>query len=131
MATAKLLLDTHSFLWWVLDPKQLSKKAILAIEAPSNEIYLSGVSVWEMAIKVSLGKLGLPLSVEAFVTRYCHENRFKMLPIDFRHVARIEHLPKHHGDPFDRLLISQAIEEGLTIISKDQLFKRYAISRLW
>ncbi len=131
MATASLLLDTHTFLWWVQDAPALSKRARKAISNADATIYLSTASVWEMAIKCSLGKLELNQSVEQFVTSQLAFNNFKLLDLSFRHIARVESLPNHHGDPFDRLLITQAQTDGLTLVSKDAAFKQYDVSRLW
>jgi PIN domain nuclease of toxin-antitoxin system len=127
----KLLLDTHTFLWWVQDAPDLSQRARRAIANAQTSVYLSAASVWEMAIKASLGKLRLAVSVEQFVSTQLAANGFKLIDIGFRHLARVEALPRHHGDPFDRLLIVQAQLEGLTLVSKDTAFKKYDIERLW
>jgi PIN domain nuclease of toxin-antitoxin system len=131
MATVKLLLDTHAFLWWVNDAPELSVRARKAIANAEALVYLSAASVWEMAIKASLGKLELETSVEQFVTRHMALNGFKLLDISFRHLARVESLPRFHGDPFDRLLIVQAQLEGLALVSRDAAFGQYELPRLW
>jgi PIN domain nuclease of toxin-antitoxin system len=131
MATDKLLLDTHAFLWWVNDAPELSARARKAIAKADTMVYLSAASVWEMAIKASLGKLELGTSVEQFVARHLALNGFKLLDMGFRHLARVESLPRFHGDPFDRLLIVQAQLEGLTLVSKDAVFGQYELERLW
>lgn len=127
----RILLDTHAFLWWVQDAPPLSGKARAAIADPENEALVSLASCWEMAIKVSLGKLKLPGAIERFVPEQLAVNGFQQLPIDFRHVARVASLPFHHRDPFDRLLAAQALEEGLTIISAEGVFRKYGIPRIW
>lgn len=127
----RLLLDTHAFLWWVEDAVALSRKARSAIADPENECLLSLVSCWEMAIKISLGKLRLPAALERFVPDQLATNAFRQQDILFRHVARVSSLPFHHRDPFDRLLAAQAIEEGLAIVSADAVFRKYGLTRIW
>jgi PIN domain nuclease of toxin-antitoxin system len=131
MAIDKFLLDTHTFLWWVDGAENLSPKVRRAITKSENECYVSVASVWEAAIKSSIGKLKLGSSVEAFFTQHCSANQFKILDVGFRHAARTEALPPHHFDPFDRLLIAQSIEESMPIITKDKAFKRYDVSVFW
>jgi PIN domain nuclease of toxin-antitoxin system len=127
----RVLLDTHAFLWWVADQPALSRKARVAVADPDNECLLSIASCWEMAIKVSLGKLRLPGAIERFVPEHLAANAFRQLAIDFRHVARIATLPFHHRDPFDRLLAAQAIEERCAIVSADPIFRKYGVKRIW
>jgi len=127
----RLLLDTHAFLWWVQDAPELSKKARASIANPDNECLLSLVSCWEIAIKVSLGKLTLPNPIERFVPEQLAANRFRQLDIGFRHVARVAGLTFHHRDPFDRLLAAQALEETLTMVSADPVFRKYGVKRIW
>ena len=127
----RLLLDTHTFLWWVEDAPQLSRKARSAIENPDNECLFSLASCWEMAIKLSLGKLALATAMERFVPEQLAANGFRPLEIDLSHVFRVAGLPFHHRDPFDRLLAAQALEEELTIVSVDPVFRRYGVARLW
>ena len=127
----RLLLDTHAFLWWVQDAPELSKKARASIADPDNECLLSLASCWEIAIKVSLGKLTLPNPIERFVPEQLAANRFRQLDIGFRHVARVAGLTFHHRDPFDRLLAAQALEETLTVVTADPVFRRYGVKRIW
>ena len=127
----RLLLDTHAFLWWVQDAPELSKKARANIADPDNECLLSLASCWEIAIKVSLGKLTLPNPIERFVPEQLAANRFRQLDIGFRHVARVAGLTFHHRDPFDRLLAAQALEETLTMVTADPVFRRYGVKRIW
>jgi PIN domain nuclease of toxin-antitoxin system len=127
----RLLLDTHAFLWWVHDAKELSRRARGAIADPRNETLLSLASCWEMAIKLSLGKLKLPASMDRFIPEQLAINGFRQLDIGFRHVARVAGLTFHHRDPFDRLLVAQALEEDLTLVSADVVFHKYGVRRLW
>ncbi|WP_026842850.1 type II toxin-antitoxin system VapC family toxin [Citrifermentans bremense] len=128
---ARLLLDTHAFLWWLDDAPQLSAAAIEAISDADNECYLSLASCWEMAIKSSLGKLHLASAVERFVSEQLAANSFTLLNIELRHVARVQKMPFKHRDPFDRLLIAQAITEKLTIVTADKAFAEYSAKLLW
>lgn len=127
----RLLLDTHTFLWWVEDAPELSKKARRALANPNNECFLSLVSCWEMAIKLSFGKLKLAGVIERFVPDQLAANGFRQLEMDFRHVARVAAMPFHHRDPFDRLLVAQAKEEKLAIVSADAVFQKYDVKRIW
>lgn len=117
----KLLLDTHTLLWILSSPKVLSNKAEKAITTASNIIYVSAASLWEIMIKNSNGKLAIPGDIEEQIKLH----NFLQLPISFRHTIGIKDLPKIHGDPFDRLLISQALEEDLTIITRDEIIAKY------
>jgi PIN domain nuclease of toxin-antitoxin system len=127
----RVLLDTHAFLWWLEDAPALSKRARKAISEPANECLLSLASCWEMAIKLSLGKLRLPSPIEQFVPEQLSANAFRQLDINFRHVARIATLPFHHRDPFDRLLAAQALEEHCAIVSADRTFGKYGVKCIW
>jgi PIN domain nuclease of toxin-antitoxin system len=127
----RLLLDTHSFLWFVLGDSQLSPRALSLILDPGNEKLLSPASYWEIAIKISIGKYSLSEPYEAFLQRGIAGNGFVILPIEPRHTARVINLPFHHRDPFDRLLIAQAIAEGIPIVSADPALDRYPVTRLW
>ena len=127
----RLLLDTHAFLWWVNDAPELSAAARLSIADTTNDCFLSLASCWEMAIKSSLGKLRLARSLDRFVSEQLVANGFLLLNIELRHAAKIEKLPFHHRDPFDRLLIAQAISDKLTIVSADSIFSEYGVKILW
>jgi PIN domain nuclease of toxin-antitoxin system len=127
----RLLLDTHAFLWWVDDAPALSRKARTVIADPGNDCLLSLASCWEMAIKLSLGKLRLPGAIERFIPEQLAANAIRQLTIDFRHVARVAALPFHHRDPFDRLLAAQALEERCPIVSADPIFRKYGVRRIW
>ena len=127
----RLLLDTHTFLWWVGDAPELKSTAKRAIADIRNECYLSVASCWEMAIKAGLGKLRLAKPIERFITEQLTANGFTLLNIDLRHAAKVEKLPFYHRDPFDRLLIAQAMMEKLTIVSADRAFSKYGAKVLW
>jgi PIN domain nuclease of toxin-antitoxin system len=127
----RLLLDTHAFLWWVGDSPELSAAARKVIADAANECLVSLASCWEMSIKCSLGKLRLTQPVEQFIPEQMAVNGFRLLPIDFQHVAGVGNMPVHHRDPFDRLLISQAQVEKLTIVTADAAFDKYGVPRIW
>jgi PIN domain nuclease of toxin-antitoxin system len=127
----RLLLDTHTFLWWVSDHASLSRRARKAIADESNDCYFSAASAWELAIKTSLGKLDVGGSLERFVPEQLALNQFQLLPIDLRHVLRVATLPWHHRDPFDRLLAAQCACERLTLVSGDPALSAYGVDLLW
>ena len=127
----RVLLDTQAFLWWVDEASHLSSRARTAIAAPDNEVFLSIASCWEIAIKVSLGKLRLKTPPKRFFPEQLAANAFELLGVELDHVCRVATLPFHHRDPFDRLLVAQAIEEDLTVVSTDEVFERYGVSRIW
>lgn len=127
----KLLLDTHAFLRWVEDDPQLSTKAREAIADLDNEVFVSLVVPWELAIKSALGKIRLTQPVGRYVAHHVEANGFSLLGIDLADVALVETLPLHHRDPFDRLLISQAKNRKLTVVSSDAAFSAYSIKRIW
>lgn len=124
-----VLLDTHAFLWWCEDSPELSKKARKIISG--EDCVLSLASLWEIAIKVSLGRLKLPSPFDRYIPDQISENGFSRLDIGFRHLAGCAVLPWHHRDPFDRLLVAQAIEEDLPVVSRDKMFDRYGVRRIW
>jgi PIN domain nuclease of toxin-antitoxin system len=126
----KLLLDTHTFLWFVNDDARLSEAAAEWLES-ENDVIVSLVSLWEIAIKHSLGKLALPAPYEEFVATQILRNEIDILPIQISHFTVVAQLPFHHRDPFDRLLIAQSIGEDLPIISVDSIFDKYSVKRLW
>jgi PIN domain nuclease of toxin-antitoxin system len=126
----KLLLDTHAFLWFVTGDRRLSKKARRAVEAPPSELLISAASVWELAIKASLGRLTLPKSVHDYFDDKLAAG-FVILPIEWVHAARVAELPFHHRDPFDRLIIAQGLVESIPIVSGDPEFKKYGARIVW
>ena len=127
----KLLLDTHSWLWFVLGDASLSAAARSLIEDPANEKLISPVSYWEVAIKVSLGKYRLPQPYAQFIDAAIDGQGFPVLPILPRHTAIVSVLPFHHRDPFDRLLVGQAIAEDISLLSNDAALDPYGVRRLW
>ncbi|MBD2300385.1 type II toxin-antitoxin system VapC family toxin [Nostoc sp. FACHB-190] len=127
----KLLLDTQAFLWFVLNDRSLSQVACNLIVDPLNDILLSPVSYWEIAIKVSIGKYQIPESFATWIERQIYVNELEILPIKVSHTAAIVNLPFHHKDPFDRLLVAQAITEKIPIISADAVLDNYAVTSYW
>jgi PIN domain nuclease of toxin-antitoxin system len=115
----KLLLDTHIFIWWADQPEKLSPTALSALEDEANELLLSVASVWEMQIKIQLGKLKLSLPLKELIKSQQETNELTLLPVALTHVLALDALPLHHKDPFDRLLIAQSTEEDLTLVTAD------------
>ena len=126
----RLLVDTHAFLWFVAGDAKLSPTARRALEAANVQLHLSAASVWEIAIKSSVGRLTLPEPVTEYVADKVRAG-LHVLAVDWAHAAAVEHLPFHHRDPFDRLLIAQAHAERLPIVTRDRIFRRYGISVVW
>ena len=127
----RVIIDTHVFLWWVEGNRVLPAKARAALANQENECLLSLASVWELSIKAGLGKLKLALPVQRYVTEHVSANRFRLLEIQLNHVGRVETLGSHHSDPFDRLLIAQALEDELPVVSADAVFGKYGVRRIW
>ena len=128
----KLLLDTHTFLWSLGDTSQLSTTVTELIEDPSNHLYLSMASVWELAIKASIGKLQAPTNLEEYINTQLETRDIELLPISLGHVTMVRNMPRLHGDPFDRLLIAQASLEQMPLLSREtDLFKRYGVQVIW
>lgn len=125
-APPRLLLDTHVFLWWQANDRRLRRDARDAI-AEANLVFVSAASAWEAAIKVALGRLRIPGSVEAGVI----DSGFEKLPISFSHAESAARLPTHHADPFDRVLVAQARVEHLTLVTHDRRMKPYDVEILW
>jgi len=126
----KLLLDTHTFLWFLNGDAMLSEKARKLIETAEYEKYISIATFWEIAIKHSLGKLQLDVPFDE-LKKESIKNGFRILPITFEDTARLNTLPFHHRDPFDRIILSQAIEKELTLVSRDAVFHLYNQSLVW
>jgi PIN domain nuclease of toxin-antitoxin system len=127
----RVLVDTHVFLWWVEGDRALPAKARAVLADQDNECLFSLVSAWELAIKAGLGKLKLTIPVRRYVIEHIAANGFRMLDIRMAHIGRVESLPPHHGDPFDRLLIAQALEEKLPVVTADPIFRDYGVKRIW
>lgn len=124
----KILLDTHIFLWLLFCPEKLSQTLIDAYQNPQNEIFLSHASLWEMQIKLQLGKLEFEIHLDKFVDEQIHYEYIKLLPINLNHILALKQLPFYHKDPFDRLLISQAMQENFILASNDNVFKSYPVT---
>jgi PIN domain nuclease of toxin-antitoxin system len=127
----KALLDTHTFLWWNLGDPQLSARARAFIAEGKNEIFVSAASAWEIAIKVSKGRLVLPESPERYMANRMAHFGFLALPIQPDHALRVASLPSIHDDPFDRLLVAQSQMENLPILTADSEIARYPVDILW
>jgi PIN domain nuclease of toxin-antitoxin system len=127
----RLLLDTHALLWFYLGDPQLSVPARTAIADPGNTKLVSPATYWELAIKVGLGKYVLTETFDEFLQHAIFDNGFAILPIELRHVSALVGLPHHHKDPFDRLLVVQALVEGIPLVSADAVLDSYPITRLW
>jgi PIN domain nuclease of toxin-antitoxin system len=126
-----VLLDTHTFLWFVTNDPRLTPPARTAIENPDTQAFLSIASAWEMSIKVSIGKLPLAQPFEEFLPAQLLSNRIDLLPITPKHLYRTIALPFHHKDPFDRLIAAQSLVEGMPLVSGDTAFDAYSVDRLW
>jgi PIN domain nuclease of toxin-antitoxin system len=127
----KILLDTQCWLWWITTPEKLNRKAHRQIADRSNIIYLSAASSWELAIKYSLGKLPLPEPPWQFVPKRLARDAITALPVEIMHALRVAGLPQHHQDPFDRLLVSQSMQEAIPIMTADKQFEPYEIQIIW
>lgn len=125
------MLDTHAFLWWISDSPELSDAARETIADGRNAPVFSAVSGWEIAVKAGLGKLDLPDSPAEFVNEQLSQNSLEVLPVHLRHALGVYGLPDHHRDPFDRLLISQAVAETLPILTADPEISRYPVETIW
>jgi PIN domain nuclease of toxin-antitoxin system len=126
----RLLLDTHAFLWYFQDSEQLNPKVAEILENTSHDLYLSIASLWEIAIKLGLGKLKLQNSFHE-LNSLLEQLFIEILPISFADTESYLRLPLHHRDPFDRILIAQAINNALVIVSSDVAFDAYPIERIW
>jgi PIN domain nuclease of toxin-antitoxin system len=127
----RYLLDTHTFLWSVLDAPSLSNQARDIIEDASNDVFVSIVSLWEIAIKVSIGKLDLRQPFDTFIQQQLSLIDIPVLNLRLGHCVTVTKLPLHHRDPFDRMLVAQAQVENMTFISRDPVMDAYGVTRLW
>ena len=126
----KALLDTHTFLWAISGDEKLSRRAGEIFSGPSD-LWVSVASLWEVVIKVQIGKIPLPEPTGPYLVKKLAENQIEMLPISLDHVLRIESLPNYHNDPFDRMLIAQSLEEKLPLVTADRVFARYPVEVIW
>lgn len=127
----KLLLDTHCFLWWFADDPRLGVGARELVGDGENDVYLSAASSWEIAIKVSLGKLALPEPPDVYVPSRLAAQEIQGLPIEHVHALRVASLPAHHQDPFDRLIVAQAQIEKLPLLTADEKIAVYEVEAVW
>jgi PIN domain nuclease of toxin-antitoxin system len=127
----KALLDTHAFLWWISDDPRLSEKAKEIIADGRNELFFSAASGWEISIKAGLGRLEVPEDLQRFISDQLSRNAIQVLPIYLSHALHTGSLPVHHRDPFDRILVSQAILEQIPLLSADLQIPHYPVEVLW
>ncbi len=127
----KALLDTHALIWYLLDDARLGKVPLTFIKSGENELLVSVASCWELAIKCSLGKITLGQPFEKFIWPQLRANGFELFQISEEHLNRVGTLPPHHRDPFDRLLIGQALVEQIPIVSADSALDAYGVERIW
>lgn len=125
-----LLLDTHVWLWLGSSPERIESSTLRVLEDPSNSLYLSTASTWEIAIKYRLGKLPLPEPPHLFVPPRLVRDQIRVVPIEVLHTTRVATLPDHHDDPFDRMLVAQAQEEGLVLVTADRQLVPYDVAKL-
>lgn len=127
----RLLLDTNALLWVLADSPRLGSHARALVVDPDNHVYVSAASAWEIAIKLSLGRLQVPANLTIWLPVELQASRFTPLSIELHHAFAVEHLPWHHRDPFDRLLLAQATAEGLTLVTGDRQFASYHAPIVW
>jgi len=127
----RLLLDTHVFLWWIGEDDQLPRPIWEAIGDPNNQALLSAAAAWEIVVKAGGGRLRLMEPPEELLPRGIDRARLIMLPVELRHVLRLASLPPIHADPFDRMLVAQALEDGLTLVTGDPVVQSYGVDFIW
>ena len=127
----RVLLDTHAFLWWIGDDPRLSERAREVFSDGDNDLVFSAASGWEIAIKARLGWLQVPGDLNTYLLRQLTENYTSVLPVHLSHALRVHALPDHHRDPFDRLLVAQAIVEEIPLLSADPRIARYPVEVVW
>ena len=127
----RLLLDTHTFIWWASESEKLSPRVRLLLNDPQNDLYLSTASIWEMQIKFQLGKLTRHEPLADSIKKQQTENALHILSVTLEHALALEHLPLHHKDPFDRMLVAQAKTEDLVLVTHDSQLAKYPIKTLW
>jgi PIN domain nuclease of toxin-antitoxin system len=127
----KLLLDTQCWLWWFAQPERLNEEAIAHIADETNALWLSVASIWEMGIKVAIGKLPLPEPIDSYIPSRMVLLNMRALEITASHALQASMLPLHHRDPFDRMLVAQAQMEDMMLVSADPMFRLYNVSMLW
>jgi PIN domain nuclease of toxin-antitoxin system len=127
----RLLLDTQPFLWWIADDGRLPPRPRVSIADGANEVFVSVVSVWEIVVKAGLGRLEVPDPIDRFVMSQLEANGFLALPVTMRHALGLASLPDAHDDPFDRVLVAQAVAEDLTLVTGDRAFADYPVTTTW
>jgi PIN domain nuclease of toxin-antitoxin system len=127
----RILLDTHAIVWWATGDQRLSRKARVAIATRDTEVFISIASAWEIQIKASLHKLTLNESVDALYRSLIIEQDFRMIGIELEDIDHLSKLPPHHRDPFDRMLVAQAIRGDFTLVTKDSVVSSYRAPTLW
>lgn len=127
----RVIADTHSFLWFIAGDARLSARARDVLSEPRNDVAVSIASLWEIAIKVRVGKLRLERPFGELVPQQLARNAIRVLPIEIEHLVRISTLPMHHRDPFDRVVVAQSLEEHLPLVSTDDALDAYGIQRIW
>ena len=127
----KILLDTHTFLWAITDDRRLSAPARKAFSAANSEVLLSVASIWEILVKSETGRLPFPRPIGTYLRAQLSKTAITVLPILLSHVLELEQLPSHHRDPFDRIILAQAIAERLPVVSADTKFRSYPVEILW
>lgn len=127
----RLLVDTHAWLWWILDDQRLSARARKQLASPRNEIFVSAASIWEVSVKTGSGRLRLRMSIDRLVSEHIAGAGFGTLPVTATHAVAVADLAGQHGDPFDRMLVAQAITEDLTLVTGDDQIARYPVRVLW
>jgi PIN domain nuclease of toxin-antitoxin system len=127
----RVLLDTHVLIWWFENPARISRPAFRVMEDPGSDLVWSVIGTVEMALKVPLGRLRLPGTLDSFLEEQREQLGLEILPVEQRHALRLATLPPHHRDPFDRLLVAQAMAEGIPVVSSDPRFRAYDVEVLW
>jgi PIN domain nuclease of toxin-antitoxin system len=126
----KILIDTNCWLWLQNNPSKIKKDTRDLLSNKKTQIFFSAASAWEISIKVTIGKLKLPMPPQDYMALRLNKDEYTELPVTIAHASRVHELPQHHKDPFDRILISQALCEGLSIVSSDGIFKKYPVKTI-
>jgi PIN domain nuclease of toxin-antitoxin system len=127
----RILLDTHAIVWWATGDKRLSRRARVAIADPNTEVFISIASAWEIQLKATLQKITLSESVDALYRSLIIDQDFRMIGIELKDIDHLSKLPRHHRDPFDRMLVAQALRGDFTLVTKDRVVSSYGTPTLW
>ena len=127
----RILLDTHAIVWWATGDKRLSRRARVAIADPNTEVFISIASAWEIRIKATLQKITLNESVDALYRSLIIDQDFRMIGVELKDIEHLSKLPRHHRDPFDRMLVAQALRGDLTLVTKNRVVSSYGTPTLW